>query len=175
MKNKTVKTKFKQNEQSYRHDEQINNLTKNYISSMKDDDKTRDQHRPSWRFDRYNPKKWCIKEVITDEEGNTHTVLIETIIEKLRGFEQQTWGQIFNSDGCPNHSIHISKLNKCARKRLRELMLDADIDRIISLRLQAKVRLYGFFQDDSALSILWYDTDHGDNDTCVVRSRLKYT
>ena len=44
--------------------------------------------------------------------------------------------------------------------------LKLDFDEVISLRLGGTIRLYGVRQISSC-AILWYDDDHGDNDTCV--------
>ncbi len=172
---KRVRTEFSQNKQSVRHNEQIESLTKDSILSVKDEDISLHKHRPSWRLDRHDPEKWCIREAIKDDEGIIQNDLIDALFDKLRSFEQQTWGQILNCHGNPNHTVTIGQLNDCAKQRLRELKLDADIEKIVSLRFQSRVRLYGYFKDGSALNILWYDTDHGDNDTCVVRSRKKHT
>ena len=78
-----------------------------------------------------------------------------------------TWGQILLEGKKQNHSIVPEKLNKCARDRLIELRVEAEA--IYSLRLGGTLRLYGYM-NGATYSILWYDEDHGDNDTCVCRS-----
>ena len=45
---------------------------------------------------------------------------------------------------------------------------------VISLRIQATHRLYGY-RIGSVFYILWYDNNHGDNYTCVCKSRKKHT
>lgn len=42
------------------------------------------------------------------------------------------------------------------------------------VRITGKHRLYGFMRG-AVFNVLWYDLDHGDNDTCVCRSRKKHT
>lgn len=71
-----------------------------------------------------------------------------------------------------HHFIPAQKLNKVARERLVDLKIYED--EIFSLRLTGTHRIYGI-RYGTVLFILWYDTDHGDNDTCVCRSHLKHT
>ena len=88
---------------------------------------------------------------------------------KLQSYEQQTWGEI---EGKKNHFIDVETLNKCAQDRLEELKIIED--QIFSLRLNGSLRIYGL-RPKSALIILWYDNNHGNNNTCVCRSNLKHT
>ena len=94
------------------------------------------------------------------------------ILPKLRGFEQQTWSDILIDAKKQNHSIPCEELNKAAQKRLEELLIDTDI--IYSLRLSGNVRIYGVLIE-AVFYILWYDDNHGDNESCVCRSRKKHT
>lgn len=112
------------------------------------------QH-PSWRFFQRDRERWVFDYACAQE---------------LLPFERMTWGEILAQSHNNSHSVDVTGMNKCARDRLTELQIFDD--RIVSLRLQGKIRVYGILQG-SALSILWYDTDHGDNDTCVYRSRKK--
>ena len=71
-----------------------------------------------------------------------------------------------------NHSIEPASLNKSARDRLVQLRLE--LGSIISLRISGNHRLYGYMVG-RVFCILWYDDDHGDNSTCVCRSKRKHT
>lgn len=122
---------------------------------------------PSWGF------------ITCDQDGAwafSHDRLGEVfwtdIFPKLRELESMTWGQITINAKKQNHSMNIDSLNKVARDRLIQLHIEAES--ILSLRLGGTLRLYGFMVG-SAYNILWYDDDHGDNDTCVCRSNLRYT
>ncbi len=94
------------------------------------------------------------------------------IFPKLQSFERQTLADIFIKAKKQNHSIEVSQLNKAAQERLNELQIEAEAVR--SLRLSGSIRLYGILIG-SVFNILWYDTEHGDNDRCVCRSTLKHT
>ena len=96
----------------------------------------------------------------------------DVIFPKLREFETMTWGDILIKSKKQNHSIAPDKLNKIARERLASLQIEAED--IYSLRLGGKLRLYGLLIG-SVYHILWYDDDHGDNETCVCRSQKKRT
>lgn len=96
----------------------------------------------------------------------------ETIFPKLREFETMTWGDILIKAKKQNHSIDLGGLNKVARARLEDLQIEAEA--LYSLRLSGNIRLYGFMVG-SVYNILWYDKTHGDNDSCVCRSKLKHT
>lgn len=94
------------------------------------------------------------------------------IFPKLREYENMTWADIQVSAKKQNHYINTDSLNKIARDRLASLQIEAED--IFSLRLGGKLRLYGLIID-GVYHILWYDNNHGDNETCVCRSRLKHT
>lgn len=70
-----------------------------------------------------------------------------------------------------NHSIDVNLLNKVARDRLVELHIEAEA--IVSMRLSATHRLYGYMTD-KVFNILWFDDKHGDNSQCVCRSEKKH-
>lgn len=124
------------------------------------------QH-PSWNFSRVDQSGlWAFSE---SELKNSFWT---NILPKLKDFEKMTWGDIVYRSNNNHHSISVSGLNKIARDRLNELKIYDD--EIFSLRLTGNHRIYGI-RYNSVLSILWYDTNHGDNDTCVCRSILKHT
>ena len=105
------------------------------------------------------------------------SVLKSDIVQDAYGsfwkfIEKRTWQDILVKAKKENHGIDVNDLNKCARDRLVELRIEAES--LISLRYNGKSRLYGYIIDGMFV-ILWYDCNHGDNNTCVCRSRLKHT
>ena len=65
------------------------------------------------------------------------------------------------------HEINPDDLNKCAKNRLDDMNLE--VDKILDMHLNGKNCLYGYIRM-GVCYLLWYDTDHGDNDHCVCRS-----
>ena len=124
---------------------------------------------PSWSFSDCDTDECCdwalYKSRLTD-------TFWDFILPKLCAFESMTWSKILIEAKKQNHSISLEKLNKVAKDRLADLQIEAED--IYSLRLSGKIRLYGFLVGP-AYHIIWYDEDHGDNDTCVCRSSLKGT
>lgn len=94
------------------------------------------------------------------------------IIDRLREFETNSLNYIFVHCKKQNHSIDASTLNKRAVRRLRELYIETED--IYSLRIGGGLRLYGYIIG-YVYYIIWYDDNHGDNDVCVCRSKLKHT
>ena len=68
--------------------------------------------------------------------------------------------------------MSLTALIKIARDRLYELHIEAEA--IMSLRINATHRLYGYLEG-AVFHILWFDPNHGDNDNCVCRSHKKHT
>lgn len=124
------------------------------------------QMKPSWCFND------CDKECWPFTEDNDGFDFWSDLLPKLKDFETQKWQDILITAKKQNHGIDVNTLNKCARNRLAELHIEAES--LISLRLKGQHRLYGFI-DNSTFHIIWYDHNHGDNDFCVCRSRLKHT
>ena len=122
---------------------------------------------PSWSFARHDGSgAWAFsKERVKDD-------FWDSILPKLISFESMTWSDILIKDKKKNHSIPITDLNKCAIDRMDELGITEES--IVSLRLDSTTRLYGFLAA-AVFVLLWYDTDHGDNKTCVCRSTLKHS
>lgn len=96
----------------------------------------------------------------------------DKVLPKINDIEKMTWNEVLVVNKKKNHSIEIDQLNKCAQDRLKVLKIYDD--EICSLRIEGKIRLYGL-RDKEKFNILWYDDNHGDNDSCVCRSRKKYT
>ena len=112
------------------------------------------QH-PTWTFHRcdISHDKWSIRKCES---------IYEKIIDKLISYEGQTWMEIISatggkSSGTRSHFINVSDLEKEAQKRIDQLHLH--IDQVLSLRLDARTRLFGVM-DNGTMDILWYDPDH---------------
>lgn len=124
------------------------------------------QEKPAWNFKSCDQEEWAFNsENVGDSFWNE-------ILPTLRWLETRTWNDILLIAKKQNHTVDVSSLNPCAQKRMDALMLEAEA--LISLRLTGKHRIYGYMVGN-VFNILWYDTDHGDNPTCVCRSRLKHT
>lgn len=121
---------------------------------------------PVWSFLSSDQEKWPFtKEHVGD-------LIWEEILPRLKAFETQTWSEILVKDKKQNHAINVYDLNKTAQERLEEKYIEAEA--LISLRITGTHRLYGYMEG-SVFHILWYDNEHGDNETCVCRSHKKHT
>lgn len=122
------------------------------------------KEKPSWKFHLRDKYKWQFsKENIGDE-------FWDSILWHLNDWELQTWNDILVIAHDKNHPIKIESLNKIAIERLKQLHIE--VESVISLRLSNTHRLYGIM-DGSSFCIIWFDSNHGDNDTCVCRSHKK--
>lgn len=122
--------------------------------------------KPSWNFATCDTEQWAFNKEHAGES------FWGEILPKMEGLETQTWREILIEGKKQNHSINPNDLNKNAKRRMTEKMIESEA--IISLRLTATHRLYGYM-NEAVFNVLWYDTDHGDNDRCVCRSHKKHT
>lgn len=124
-------------------------------------------YHPSWSFCCCDKEgDWAfIKEHLGD-------AIWDKVIPFLSNIGSQTWGELFVGAEKNHHTIQIDNLNRCAQKRLAEIQ--PDLDTVISLRVDGTTRIYGMW-DTFTFCILWYDDNHGDNETCVCRSNKKHT
>lgn len=96
--------------------------------------------------------------------GFTHADnLYGDVISKLKDNEGMTWGQIFSaaggrSHGTNSHYENVSDLIPEAQKRWSELHLE-EYDRVFSLRLTNRHRLYGILED-GVFQVVWFDQEH---------------
>ena len=132
-----------------------------YVRNIQNPD-TYNSLSPSWCFRTCDKEFWTL---------NAEDLFTE-ILPKLKEWEAQTWNEILIKAKKQNHSIDTEQLNKLARDRLDFLRIEANA--VISLRLQGTHRLYGY-RVGSIFYILWFDKNHGDNTSCVCRSRKKNT
>ena len=121
---------------------------------------------PAWAFANADREAWAFsREHIGD-------AIWTELLPRLQALETQTWNEILLRNKKQNHSLNPNELNKAAQDRLAARYIEAES--LISLRITGNHRLYGDMTG-SVFQILWYDDDHGDNDTCVCRSHLKHT
>lgn len=111
---------------------------------------------PVWSFRRLDNTytKWGLRCVDN---------LYDTIIKKLKDFEGMTWDAILKATGGRkhgnnNHFEDVSSLIPEAQKRWADLKLE-EYDRVFSLRLTGKHRLYGILLD-GVFQVIWYDPNH---------------
>lgn len=121
---------------------------------------------PTWSFNSCDTDMWGFTSY------NVGEAFWSEILPYLRSLETRTWNDILIVAKKQNHTIDTKQLSILAQKRLAERHIEKDS--IISLRLSGTHRIYGFMQG-RAFNILWYDSDHGDNETCVCRSHKKNT
>ena len=121
---------------------------------------------PAWNFAACDTSLWPFSALAA---GN---IFWTEILPFLQSLKTMTWQEILNYSNNKHHLINSNSLNKSARDRLYELHIEAEA--VLSLRVTATLRLYGFL-DGAVFHMIWVDTHHGDNDTCVCRSRKKHT
>ena len=121
---------------------------------------------PAWTFANADQEMWVFSQ---DHIGSNFW---GDILPRLKALETQTWSEILICNKKQNHSLDPNKLNKVARDRLISRHIEPES--LISLRMNSTHRLYGFMSG-RVFNILWYDDDHGNNNTCVCRSHLKHT
>ena len=121
---------------------------------------------PAWTFANSDKEMWSFS---CEHIGE---LMWEEIIPKLESFETQTWSEILVKDKKQNHSLNLDSLNKVAKDRLADKYIEAES--LISLRITGTHRLYGYMTG-RVFNVLWFDDEHGDNDTCVCRSHKKHT
>lgn len=121
---------------------------------------------PAWTFANSDQKMWAFSQEHIGE------LIWGEIFPKLQALETQTWSEILVKNKKHNHALNLDDLNKIAQDRLAAKYIEAES--LISLRLTGNHRLYGYMTG-RVFNILWYDDDHGDNNTCVCRSFLKHT
>lgn len=124
------------------------------------------EKNPSWSFSTCDSEAWAF------DSTNVGDSFWSEIMPRLISWESMTWKDILLVNKKNNHSIDPHSLSKIAQDRLAKKKCEAES--IISLRLNGTHRLYGYITD-GIFYILWYDSNHGDNSTCVCRSHKKHT
>lgn len=123
--------------------------------------------KPSWNFHDCDNEMWSL---FSDEVKRGK--YWDEILPFLQKLEKITWNDILVVGKKKNHRIDIKYLNPGAQKRLEELHIEADA--LTSLSIKGTHRIYGC-NIGSIFNVVWVDFDHGDNDSCVCRSRKKHT
>lgn len=121
---------------------------------------------PVWAFASCDQEMWAFSQEHIGETFWTE------ILPRLKELEKKTWNELLVRDKKQNHSLDLDDLNKVALDRLTARYIEAES--LISLRVTGTHRLYGYMTG-RVFNVLWFDDDHGDNNTCVCRSRLKHT
>ena len=121
---------------------------------------------PAWTFANADHEMWAFS------QEHIGQLIWSEILPRLEALETQTWGEILVKNKKQNHSLNPNDLNKVAQDRLATKYIEAES--LISLRITGNHRLYGYMSG-RVFNILWYDSDHGDNNKCVCRSHLKHT
>jgi len=106
--------------------------------------------RPSWRvanMEMVEPFGWH------GVDGAT----LQYIRGRLAHFETMTWAEILVRAKKQNHSIKVSDICSAAQQRLEVLSLV--LEDVVSLRLSARERVYGYLEN-GVLIVLWWDPDH---------------
>lgn len=134
------------------------------VQCEKDPDNFYDMY-PSWKFHYADTEQWSF------DEKNIGDIYWQEIHPRLKEWEKWKWKEILG-DKKHNHPIEVDGLNPIARKRLLQLKIEAED--VYSLRFNGTHRMYGFISN-GIFMVLWFDKDHGDNDTCVCRSKKKHT
>ncbi|MDR1642061.1 MAG: hypothetical protein LBT59_20425 [Clostridiales bacterium] len=114
---------------------------------------------PKWSFENFDFEhdKWSFKNLKTPS----------VLLRRLQSYEFQTLGDMCSRLGVGNtrsHYIFVDQLCAEARKRISELKtLKEDVDfkdKLFSLYLTSKERLWGIIRNDGTFSVIWYDPRH---------------
>lgn len=107
--------------------------------------------RPSWRvgrMDMVEPFGWQVAD----------SFVARTVHTRLSNFETMTWREILLDAKKQNHFVDRNRLCPEAQRRLESLRLD-DLEHVVSLRVGATERVFGFLET-SVLILLWWDPAH---------------
>jgi len=88
-------------------------------------------------------------------DGIKGNLLLTEIIPRLHAFESMQWAAVEGASG--SHFVARDAIAAEARARLVELGIEAD--RIFSLRISGRRRIWGT-RDVAILRVLWWDPDH---------------
>lgn len=124
------------------------------------------QKHPSWVFRIADEEMWPFT------REHIGGFFWESVLPRMKALETMTWNEILLENKKHNHSISCDRISVLAQRRLAERHIE--MEAIVSLKVDGTHRIYGYIVG-AAFHILWYDDDHGDNDTCVCRSTKKHT
>jgi hypothetical protein len=134
-----------------------------------------EMQNPAWSFKHISKEKvWSFKPISFISESN-NSLDTKCILSLLSSYESMTWSDIkrktHDNSKSSNHFIEdFNTLHEDAKNKIRSMK----IENLFSLSLGSTTRIYGILES-RVLEILWFDDNHGDNDTCVCRSNKKHT
>jgi len=112
---------------------------------------------PKFSFSRYD---WDAPWAVSDDGKPS----VDSVFCNLCGLEGATWGSIMLATGGRNggtnsHHISVKDLSKDARNRADAINLKES--ELFSLRIQAKVRLWGIIEPENRhFYVIWFDPKH---------------
>ncbi|MDY6802274.1 MAG: hypothetical protein SXA11_00490 [Cyanobacteriota bacterium] len=104
---------------------------------------------------------WRVSKMVMDGDYGWEILDAEKLIfikDKLSSFESMTWSEILIKNKKSNHLVKVGDLSKEAQDCLEKMGLD-DVDRLLSLRLSGKERVWGILAE-GILDLLWWDPQH---------------
>lgn len=107
-------------------------------------------NKPVWRFSTVDAN---IKSLFKWPKGQQAEL---DIVSKLHQFDSMLWSSI---EGKQHHFLSASSLSPEAKKRLKEIELDDEIEHLFSFHLQGKPRIIAIRHSNVA-KLLWYDHEH---------------
>lgn len=103
---------------------------------------------------------WCIAKLQGDPpfgwRGISEKKLWDDILRRLRDYESMKWTEIL---GSKNHEVPVSGIVREARRKLEEMGL-GDVEKLLSLRVSNKERIWGIRMPDGTVHLLWWDPKH---------------
>jgi hypothetical protein len=83
---------------------------------------------------------------------------LKEVRQKLGQFESMTWTEILLDSKKQNHSVEVGDLVPAAQQHLEQKKILED--KLISLRLSAQERVWGYLAEHGILVVLWWDPRH---------------
>ena len=93
---------------------------------------------------------------------------LREVRSKLGQFETMSWREILLDSKKQNHSVDVDKLILHAQRWLEDHKYLEE--RLVSLRLSGRERIWGYLAEHGVMVVLWWDPDHE-----VCPSLLKHT
>lgn len=112
--------------------------------------------KPSWKLSRRDKEPPFALGAISPEDAHE-------VADRLHAFETMTWGEVIGKpfEKKKTHLIPLegAKLSTDALERIKELKLD-QLERLVSLRISAPKRVWGFIEPTGVCNLVWWDPDH---------------
>jgi hypothetical protein len=81
------------------------------------------------------------------------------ILERLKELERLTWKEIVTNPGHSHNHHYMDQSVICGEAKGRLEALQIDVERVFSIRITSKERLWGI-REAACFRILWWDPDH---------------